>query len=190
MLDEVPPMKLLPSFCNVATPGAWGVGAAQVDLDAMKEGRPVSSALYKALALWVIEKAYLGLFAPRKDDATLQFHSEVPQGPGCMVIAHQCCSRADLRWSQAYVHVAIGKNEEGVEVLEGLHRLVCWARYGPPPVQGDVAMHVGPQLIGINMCRGGKKCVHPGHVEWRSQAYNARDYANKRGYQKERRPPL
>jgi hypothetical protein len=186
MMRPAGPRPLLPSFERVHTPEEWGEDALDADLAAMRAGRYVPSRLYVAIAKWAIEKAYLGLFSPQKATATMQFHSPLPTRSGCMTIAHQCCSRAGLRWTATYINVAIGKDEHGKVVTERLHRLVCWARHGEP-AQGEVATHVGH---GGHVCEGGKKCVHPNHLEWWSQEHNAHDYANRRGWQNTRNPQL
>jgi hypothetical protein len=47
-------------------------------------------------------------------------------------------------------------------VLENAHRIICWARCGPPPFGNDDAAHV---------CHN-KMCLNPWHLEWHAHQVN------------------
>ncbi len=53
---------------------------------------------------------------------------------------------------------------------EFAHRLVCWARHGPPPEEGNIdACH---------KCHN-KKCLNPWHLDWKAHPVNVQDSSQK-----------
>ena len=82
----------------------------------------------------------------------------------------RCCFKASHKGPKnCYCIVKLGKKVvegKAVWVREGLHRLVCRAKWGDPPPGKTQAIHT---------C-GHKWCIAPGHLRWGSAAENAADY--------------
>lgn len=71
------------------------------------------------------------------------------------------------RWaavhSQGYLCVQLGKNKEGHDLWETAHRLLLWAKFGPPK-PGEEGSHCCP--------RPQPRCLNVLHLRWETHAEN------------------
>jgi len=166
------PQALPPEFYSLTTAGGWAAKLAPgttgdsvcASLRASGPGSPVGPGIYKAVALWAIEVAFLGLHPAnphRAATALAEFHTG-PVSSRCKRLASCCCKphSSFILYPAAhggggkYVKVLIGTKppaEGGEAAAAGmkqvpayayLHRLVCWARHGwPGPITQQQPHH-------------------------------------------------
>lgn len=177
----------MPSFYKLKHAGEWAANLSMQQLAPLWDhsgvvdehalplvGAPVA----KAVVEWIMSKAFNALSVRRKSTWLAEFHTACDDDK-CKIIHKNKCSGNKMWWHDRYITVMIGKgvDEDGdeVEVVERLHRLVTWAKQGPPNVNMNhtVAMHLG-RNGGANKCKS-DKCVNPRHLQWGSQRANAQD---------------
>jgi hypothetical protein len=113
-----------------------------------------------------------------KDEEIGWWNTEVDK---CKMLVRSKAYKANglIMQQDGYARVGIGKDKDGMEVYESMHRLVCWSRYGID-VNKPHATHVGRQLDGDKGwgCRG-KLCVNHNHLEWGGATSNRREYVDR-----------
>jgi hypothetical protein len=66
--------------------------------------------------------------------------------------------------TQGYLKIKLGKDEEGIDVFEFAHRLLLWAKFGPPE-EGQEGSHCCPS-------RPQPRCLNVLHLRWEAHAEN------------------
>lgn len=76
-----------------------------------------------------------------------------------------------------YMNVLLGTTKDNKKIWESVHRIMCWAKHGPPPANRNVVMH------SPGCTKNRKQCISPMHLSWGSSQQNAeaRSEANSRG---------
>lgn len=208
--DGTEGQRLLPQFQKVhTTKQAWAIvptgqtrGAPEVFPRRQWQRPLVPSALARAVAAWVVEKAYACLLTHLPGHPSNHAHefedcciSRCPCVGGrhaCKRVRRSGADAAGVAWSQdSYPRVSLGLDKHGQHVYEGMHRLMCWAAMGMPTVlDGAGSSGSPPELVRHltpSPCAHGKHCVNPRHLVWGTHKENVADRWKTKGYQWKRR---
>ena len=83
--------------------------------------------------------------------------------------------------SGEYVQLELGKDKDNKQVLNRVHRLLCWLLRGAPPDwhSGD-SIAVAGHAYGRGKCNGARSCLQPCHLDWQTPEENQNDASRHR----------